>query len=50
MFGAFHVTQAVLPILRGQGSGHIVQISTIGGIGAFPPWAATTPPSGPWKA
>jgi NAD(P)-dependent dehydrogenase (short-subunit alcohol dehydrogenase family) len=35
-FGAVWVTQAVLPILRGQGSGHIVQISTIGGIGAFP--------------
>ncbi|BEL06162.1 SDR family oxidoreductase [Actinoplanes sichuanensis] len=36
LFGAFFVTQAVLPILRGQGSGHIIQISTIGGIGAFP--------------
>jgi NAD(P)-dependent dehydrogenase (short-subunit alcohol dehydrogenase family) len=36
LFGAFWVTQAVLPILRAQGSGHIVQISTIGGIAAFP--------------
>lgn len=36
LFGVFHVTQAVLPILRQQGSGHIIQISTIGGIGAFP--------------
>jgi NAD(P)-dependent dehydrogenase (short-subunit alcohol dehydrogenase family) len=35
-FGAVWVTQAVLPILRLQGSGHIIQISTIGGIGAFP--------------
>ena len=35
-FGAFWVTQAVLPILRAQQSGHIVQISTIGGIAAFP--------------
>ncbi|MVZ99873.1 SDR family NAD(P)-dependent oxidoreductase [Actinomadura sp. LD22] len=35
-FGAFSVTQAVLPILRAQQSGHIVQISTIGGIAAFP--------------
>ncbi|MGV9870941.1 SDR family oxidoreductase [Rhodococcus koreensis] len=36
LFGAFHVTQAVLPILREQQSGHIVQISTIGGVLAFP--------------
>jgi len=36
LFGVFHVTQAVLPILRTQGSGHIIQISTIGGIAAFP--------------
>lgn len=32
----FHVTQAVLPILREQGAGHIIQISTIGGVSAFP--------------
>ena len=36
LFGVFHVTQAVLPILRAQGSGHIIQISTIGGVLAFP--------------
>lgn len=36
LFGAFHVTQAALPTLRAQGSGHIIQISTIGGIAAFP--------------
>jgi NAD(P)-dependent dehydrogenase (short-subunit alcohol dehydrogenase family) len=36
LFGVLHVTQAVLPILRQQGSGHIVQISTIGGVAAFP--------------
>ncbi|WP_158841202.1 SDR family oxidoreductase [Saccharothrix deserti] len=36
LFGALWVTQAVLPYLRAQGSGHIVQISTIGGVTAFP--------------
>ncbi|WP_249998606.1 SDR family NAD(P)-dependent oxidoreductase [Actinoplanes sp. M2I2] len=35
-FGALWVTQAVLPILRRQGSGHLLQVSSIGGIGAFP--------------
>jgi len=36
LFGAFHVTQAALPILRAQGQGHIVQISTVGGLVSFP--------------
>ncbi|MFE2320108.1 SDR family NAD(P)-dependent oxidoreductase [Streptomyces sp. NPDC059441] len=36
LFGAFWVSQAVLPILRRQGSGHIVQISSVGGVAAFP--------------
>jgi NAD(P)-dependent dehydrogenase (short-subunit alcohol dehydrogenase family) len=36
LFGALWVTQAVLPILRGQGSGHIIQVSSIGGVNAFP--------------
>lgn len=34
-FGALWVTQAALPILREQGGGHIVQMSSIGGVGAF---------------
>lgn len=36
LFGVLNVSQAVLPILREQGSGHIIQISTIGGVAAFP--------------
>ena len=36
LFGALWVTQAALPILREQGSGHIVQVSSIGGVHAFP--------------
>jgi NAD(P)-dependent dehydrogenase (short-subunit alcohol dehydrogenase family) len=34
-FGTLQVTQAVLPLLRGQKSGHIIQISSHGGIKAF---------------
>jgi NADP-dependent 3-hydroxy acid dehydrogenase YdfG len=34
--GALWVTQAALPILREQGSGHIIQVSSLGGITAFP--------------
>ncbi|MBN9097492.1 MULTISPECIES: SDR family oxidoreductase [unclassified Pseudonocardia] len=36
LFGALWVTQAALPFLRAQGSGHILQVSSIGGISAFP--------------
>lgn len=36
LFGALWVTQAALPYLRTQGSGHIIQVSSIGGISAFP--------------
>jgi len=36
VFGALFVTQAALPYLREQGSGHILQVSSIGGISAFP--------------
>ena len=36
LFGALWVTQAALPFLRQQGRGHIVQVSSIGGISAFP--------------
>jgi NAD(P)-dependent dehydrogenase (short-subunit alcohol dehydrogenase family) len=36
LFGPLWVCQAVLPHLREQGSGHIVQISSTGGVGAMP--------------
>jgi NAD(P)-dependent dehydrogenase (short-subunit alcohol dehydrogenase family) len=35
LFGALWVTKAALPILREQRSGHIIQVSSIGGVNAF---------------
>jgi len=35
-FGLLWVTQAALPYLREQGSGHLVQVTSIGGLTAFP--------------
>jgi NAD(P)-dependent dehydrogenase (short-subunit alcohol dehydrogenase family) len=36
LLGPLWVTQAALPIMREQGHGHLLQVSTIGGIAAFP--------------
>ena len=36
VFGTLSVIQAALPILRAQGSGHILTVSSIGGIIGFP--------------
>jgi NAD(P)-dependent dehydrogenase (short-subunit alcohol dehydrogenase family) len=36
LFGALWVTQAALPYLRAGGGGNIIQVSSIGGISAFP--------------
>ncbi|KOX11466.1 SDR family NAD(P)-dependent oxidoreductase [Streptomyces sp. NRRL B-3648] len=35
-FGALWVCQAVMPVLRSQGSGHLVQVSSIAALGGFP--------------
>ena len=35
VFGAIWVTQAALPFMREQGSGHFIQVSSIGGVLAF---------------
>lgn len=36
VFGALWTTQAAIPLLRAQGGGHIVQVSSIGGATALP--------------
>jgi NAD(P)-dependent dehydrogenase (short-subunit alcohol dehydrogenase family) len=36
LFGPLWVTKAALPYLREQGAGHIIQVSSIGGVHAFP--------------
>jgi NAD(P)-dependent dehydrogenase (short-subunit alcohol dehydrogenase family) len=36
LLGALWVTQAALPFLRARGAGHVLQVSSIGGITAFP--------------
>jgi len=36
LLGALWLSQAAVAVMRGQGSGHVVQISTVGGVGTVP--------------
>jgi NAD(P)-dependent dehydrogenase (short-subunit alcohol dehydrogenase family) len=36
VFGLLEVTRAALPLLRSQGSGHIINFSSVGGVVSFP--------------
>jgi NADP-dependent 3-hydroxy acid dehydrogenase YdfG len=38
VFGLLHVTRAVLAVMRGQGSGHILNMSSLGGYQASAGW------------
>jgi len=40
LLGVVNVTKAALPVLRAQGGGHIIQVSSIGGRSATPGLAA----------
>src|SRR5690625_823352 len=36
LFGSLWLSQSAIPIMRSQGAGHIVQISTVGAVGTMP--------------
>lgn len=48
--GPIHLAQAVLPYLRAQGGGRIIQISSMAGQRGRPARPSTAPPNGAWRA
>ena len=49
VFGTLSVIQAALPLLRAQGSGHILPVSSAGGIVAFPTGGIYEATNLPWR-
>jgi NAD(P)-dependent dehydrogenase (short-subunit alcohol dehydrogenase family) len=49
-FAAAELTHAVLPVLRSQGHGHVLQLTSIGGLAAVGGFGPTAPPSSRLRA